>query len=144
VNRIVKADKNLLTQLLRCLGSAYMDKKQYESAALEMQKAIALDRKPMMLTNLGELYAIWGKRKEALEIIAQLQVMSKQQYVAPSMVALVYVRLGDKAAALHWLKKARPDDELKLTGPGFESLRSEPEFKMLEARLKPDSACPAF
>lgn len=143
LQKALELDPNYAVAHMR-LGSAYMDKKQYESAALEMQKAIALDRRPMMLTNLGELYAIWGKRKEALKTIAQLQGMSKQHYVAPSMVALVYARLGDKAAALHWLKKARPDDDLKVTGPGFESLSSEPEFKMLEARLKPDSPCPAF
>ena len=143
LQKALELDPNYAETHMR-LGIAYMHKKQYESAALEMHKAIALDRNPVRLTRLGELYALWGKRKEALQTISQLQGSSKQQYLSPNMIALVYARLGDNAAAFHWLKKARPDDTPKITNPGFESLRSEPEFKMLEARLKSDAACPAF
>jgi tetratricopeptide (TPR) repeat protein len=109
-----------------------------------MQKAIALDKNPMKLTHLGELYAIWGKKREAQQTIAQLRGMSKKEYVAPNMIALVYARLGDKRDALKWLKKAKPDDDPKITDAAFDILRSESEFKSLEARLKPDPSCPAF
>lgn len=70
--------------------------------------------------------------------------MSTQQYVAPSLSALIYARLGEKAAAIAWLEKAKPDDDPKISDPGFESLRSEPKFKMLEARLRSNPTCPAF
>ena len=143
LQKALELDPNYAETHMR-LGIAYMQNKQYESAALEMHKAIALDDNPVRLENLGELYALWGKRKEAMQTIAQLQGSSKQHYVAPNMIALVYARLGDNAAAFHWLKKARPDDAPKITNPGFESLRSEPEFKTLEARLRADPACPAF
>jgi len=143
LQKALELDPNYAEAHMR-LGIAYMNKKQYESAALEMQKAIALDRNPVRLTNLGELYALWRKRKQALQTIAQLQGLSKQHYVAPNMIAIVYARLGDNAAAFQWLKNARPDDAPKITNPGFDSLRSEPQFKTLEARLKPDPACPAF
>lgn len=143
LNKTLELDPNYPAAHMR-LGFAYSQKKQYEQAALEMQKAIALDRNPMRLTHLGELYAAWGKRREALRTIVQLQVLSKQHYVAPNMIAFVYARLGDKAPALHWLEKAKPDDEPKITESGFDILRAEPEFKTLEARLKPDPSCPAF
>jgi hypothetical protein len=70
--------------------------------------------------------------------------MSKQRYVAPNMTALIYSRLGEKRAAIAWLEKAKPEDDPKISDPGFDSLRSDPRFKTLEARLKPDQSCPVL
>jgi TolB-like protein/Flp pilus assembly protein TadD len=126
------------------LGWAYAEKQQFSQAVFETQKAISLDKTPARLAQLGEVYARWGKRKEALETIRQLQQMSRQRHVPPTMAALIYSRLGDKKAAIAWLEKAQPEDDPKISDPGFESLRSEPRFKILEARLRPNSSCPAF
>jgi TolB-like protein/DNA-binding winged helix-turn-helix (wHTH) protein/Tfp pilus assembly protein PilF len=143
LQKTLELDPNYPAAYMR-LGWAYKDKKQYEQAALEMQKAIALDKQPIRLVHLGEVYALWGKTEEALQTIAELREMSKQHYVAPTMIALVYARLGDKRAALQWLKKAKPDDEPKISDAAFANLRLEPQFKALEARLKPNSSCPAL
>ena len=143
LRKTLELDPNYAATHMR-LGIAYSQNKQYEEAALEMQKAIALDKNPMKVTHLGELYAVWGKKREAQQTIAQLRGMSKQEYVAPNMIALVYARLGDKSGALSWLKKAKPDDDPKITDSGFDILRSDPQFQAIEARLKPDPSCPAF
>ena len=144
LQKTLELDANYPAAHMR-LGWAYKDKKQFAQAALEMQKAIALDKQPMRLVQLGEVYALWGRKEEALQTIAELREMSEQQrYVAPTMIALVYARLGDKVAALQWLKKANPDDDPKISDAAFETLRSEPQFKALEDRLKPNSSCPAF
>ena len=126
------------------LGFAYTQKKQYDLAAVEIQKAIALDNQPIRFAKLGEVYALWGKEHEALQTIAELHAMSKQHYVAPSMIALVYARLGRKSAALDWLEKARVDDNPKITDSAFDILKSDTRFKSLEARLKPNPSCPGF
>jgi len=126
------------------LGMAYARKQQYGQAVIEMQKALLLDNTPLRVAKVGEVYAQWGKRKEALEAIRRLKEMSKQQFVAPSLSALIYAQLGDRAAAFHWLEKAQPEDDPKISGPGFESLRSDPRFKKLEARLRANPSCPAF
>ncbi len=126
------------------LGMAYARKQHYEQAVTEMQKALSLDNTPIRVAKVGEVYAQWGKRKKAFEAIRRLKEMSTQQYVAPSLSALIYARLGEKAAAIAWLEKAKPDDDPKISDPGFESLRSEPKFKMLEARLRSNPTCPAF
>ena len=125
------------------LGWAYAQKQQYSRAVIEIQNAISLNKtRAELVSDLGEIYARWGKRQEALDTIRKLQRLSKQRYVAPTMIALVYARLGDKDAALDWLKKAKPDDDPKITDSAFDILRSDQQFKTLEARLKPDPSCP--
>lgn len=126
------------------LGLAYADKQRYEDAVSEVQKAISLDRKPDRLAKLAELYALWGQTQKALEAMAELKQMSRKQYVPPCKIALVYARLGNRSTALDWLKKTRADDSADLSDPGFDSLRSDPQFKMLEAQFKPKPSCPKF
>lgn len=126
------------------LGWALAEKQQYSQAVTELQKAILLDKKPARLADLGDVYARWGKRQEALDTIRQMQQMSKQTHVSPTSIAQIYALLGDKKPALAWLEKAKPDDDPKITDSGFESLRSERRFNVLESRLRPNPSCPAF
>jgi len=143
LGKALELDANYAPAHMR-LGFAYSLKKNYEQAAVEMQKAIALDKSPMRIAHLGEIYALWGKKQEALRTIAELRKMSDKERVTPSMIALIYAQLGDGAAAVKWLKKAKPEDEPTVGDPGFQALHSDPQFKVLEARLKPASGCPAF
>jgi TolB-like protein/DNA-binding winged helix-turn-helix (wHTH) protein/Tfp pilus assembly protein PilF len=124
------------------LGMAYRKKGQYEHAVTEMQKALSLDEKPDRIARLGVVYAQWGKRKEAMEAIHQLG-MSKG-YVSPTSKALIYTQLGERDSAFRWLEKAKPEDEPKISDPDFASLRSDPRFKRLEERQRPNQSCPAF
>jgi tetratricopeptide (TPR) repeat protein len=126
------------------LGFAYTDKKQYDRAAAEIQKAIALDNQPMRLAKLGEVYALAGKKKEAQQTITQLRAMEKSHFVTATMIAMVYARLGNTANAFEWLNQAKPDDDPKITDPAFDSLRTYPQFKTLEAHLRPDPSCPVL
>src|SRR5262249_6984878 len=126
------------------LGMAYAAKEQYREAVTEFQKSISLDKRPHKLGTLGKVYARWGKRHEAFEMIAQLREMSKRTYVSPTLIAEIYAQLGERKPAIAWLQKANPDDDPKITDPVFEGLRSEPGFNLLEARLRPNPACPAF
>ena len=143
LQKTLELDPNYAAAHMR-LGMAYSMKKEYEPAVVEMRKANVLDKKPIRIAHLGEVYAMWGKKAEALQAIAQLRQMSNEQYVTPSMMAIVYARLGNRTAALDWLKKAKPDDQPTVSDPAFDSLHSDPQFKALEARLKPASDCPAF
>ena len=79
-----------------------------------------------------------------MEMIRQIQDLSSQSFVNPAMSAIVYAQLGEKEPAIALLEKAKPEDDPKISDPGFENLRSDPRFKTLEARLKPKLSCPAF
>jgi hypothetical protein len=47
-----------------------------------------------------------GKREESQKLLAELLELSKQRYVSPASVAVVYAALGDKDQAFAWLDKA--------------------------------------
>jgi DNA-binding winged helix-turn-helix (wHTH) protein/TolB-like protein/Tfp pilus assembly protein PilF len=119
------------------LGLAYLQKGMVEQAIAEFQK------RKMPGTggagDLGQAYASSGRRNEALKEIDKLQELSKQRYVAPYNLALIYTSLGDKNNALEWLEKAYEDRSTLLiwirVDPRLDSLRSEPRFKGVLRRM---------
>jgi TolB-like protein/DNA-binding winged helix-turn-helix (wHTH) protein/Flp pilus assembly protein TadD len=126
------------------LGWAYANKMQYDQAISELQRAIALDHAPTKVGRLGEIYARAGRAEEALGVINELKEMSTHRYVPPALIAVIYARLGNDSQAITWLEKATGQDGLSLSDSVFDSLRSNPRFKVLEARLKSEQACPPF
>ena len=124
------------------LSDAYMNKQQSNEALLELEKAAALNRAPMLLSRLGDLYARLGKKQEAQAMINELAEMSKRSHVSPIFIASIYARLGEKESALRWLEKAKESGDLDLSDSAFDTLRSDPRYKTLEERLKPAQSCP--
>jgi hypothetical protein len=84
---------------------------------------------------LGFVYGSAGMRGEALNVLERLTALSKDRYVSPLNMALVYVGLGEKEQALEKLEKAYTARDSLLaylgTWPVFDSVRSEPRFKEL-------------
>jgi len=68
-----------------------------------------------------------------------LKESSKQRYVAPYSLALIYNSLGDKDIALEWLAKAYEDRSTLLiwirVEPRLDNLRSDPRFKAVLKRM---------
>lgn len=123
------------------LGLAYADEGRYDQAVEELQRAVASDRAPASLGRLAEVYARQGKSAQALEIVDQLKAMAGSRYVSPTLVALVYARLGDTGAALQWLARAEPGDGPTIDDAGFASLRGDPRFEAARRRLLPNPEC---
>src|SRR5690348_13380848 len=126
------------------LGWAYANEQQYDKAVVEFKKALTIEKMPDRVGQLGDVYARWGKKREAQKVIDELKQMSKQRYVSPTLIAMIYARLGEKDAAVHWLGKAEQGDNPAISDPGFDNLRSDVRFVALERRLNPNASCPAF
>jgi tetratricopeptide (TPR) repeat protein len=112
----------------------------YQEAIAECQKAITYHgRNPAIVSVLGYVYAIAGKRNEAQQIAAEVTGRWKQSYFPPTFIALVYTGLGGKDQAFQWLDKAYTERDSQLiwmnVGPQFESLRSAPRFAELMRRI---------
>jgi serine/threonine-protein kinase len=122
-------------------GAAYEQKGMYDEATSEMEKANRLLSGvfPAALGALGHVYAESGKRGKAREVLEKLKDMSRQRYVSPLDLALIYIGLGDKEQAFEQLEKAYEDRSgwlinLKVE-PRFDGLRSEPRFQDLLRRV---------
>jgi len=54
----------------------------------------------------GLVYAISGRRGEALKLLQELRELSRRSYVSPFDMALIHAGLGEKAEALNYLEQA--------------------------------------
>ena len=91
---------------------------------------------------LGRAYGLSGNRMEAEKMLDQLKELSKQRYVAAYSFALVYLGLGDKNEALHWLEQSYQDRAGSDIGyirvdPLLDPLRGEPRFEALAEKIIP-------
>jgi len=112
----------------------------YEESVVELQKANILPEiNTIRFAGLGRAYARAGRKKEAIRILEQLKALSKQRYVEPTGLAMIYAGLGDKDQAFVWLEKAF--DERSIGVPAikvdarYDSLRSDPRFQDLLRRM---------
>ncbi len=123
------------------LAQIYEMKGMHEEAIKELLKAPAVGgRTSGVLSLLGHAYAASGKQAEAQRILAELNEMSKQAYVSPYDLAILYVGLGDKNRAMEQLNRAYDDRAGWLiylnVEPIFDPLRSDPRFADLISRMK--------
>ena len=122
------------------VGMAYERKGVYQQAIAEFEQWFDLSQgDPAAIAALAHTYAVWGQRAEAEKRLAQLQTLSKTQYVPPFDVAMVHMGLGDKNRALEWLDKAYEEQSAFLiwirVDPRFDSLHVEPRFHALLRRM---------
>jgi serine/threonine-protein kinase len=127
------------------LGEALDLKGDLPAAIGEYEKAAALDDDPEIMALLGRAYARSGNREKALEQLAGLQQRAKTQYVRNYLFSFLYAALGDKATAIDYLEKTTetgetPDATWIKVDPLFDTLRGEPRFQKLVAKLFPDNA----
>jgi TolB-like protein len=94
---------------------------------------------------LGHAYALAGHREKALEQLARLADLRKQQYVPSYPSAVVHVGLGDTDKAFDWLEKAYQErgsfPAYLNVYVGLDPVRDDPRFDDLLRRigLKPDA-----
>ena len=72
-------------------------------------------------------------------VLEELQELSKQRYIPPVTIALVYNGLGKRNEALLWLEKAYEERDVRLTllkvDPKWDSFRSDPRFLSILKRI---------
>ncbi len=117
------------------MGKIYTQEGRYREAIGEFQTEARLDGHAN-LEMIGYAYGLWGKRKEALRTLSQLQ----QSGAGPAVQAIVELGLGQKEKALALLEKASEyhDDDTMLdlkVDPIFNPLRSEPRFQNILLRM---------
>ena len=87
----------------------------------------------------GFLYAVSGRRSEALRVVERMRRLSEQTYVDPYMMAVPYAGLGDRDNAMRLLMRAYEERSAEMpqlkVEPFFDNLRSDPRFQELVRRM---------
>jgi serine/threonine-protein kinase len=115
------------------LGLILEEEGKLEEAIAEFKTALKSSPDNIFaLTARGHSQALAGKRSDAQKVISRLQQLSKQQYVSPFHIAVVYAGLDERKLALDWLEKAR-QERFNLVpfikvDPVLKNLRSEARF----------------
>ena len=121
------------------LSQVYEQEGLYAEAIAENQKIKTEDRAPYVRAQLAHIYAVAGRKQEALKIVNELQQTSKQRYVDPWTIAYVYVGLGEKDLAFQWLEKTYEARSPGITGlkadPYWDPIRGDPRFRNLLRRV---------
>jgi len=118
----------------------YAMKGLYDDAVAEAQKALELsDGRPLMRVVLGQAYALSGREEEARRLLSEMINISKETYIPPQGIAIIYTGLGEKDKALEFLEKAYEEHDhwmynLKVI-PWVKSLRSDPRFTALLEKM---------
>jgi tetratricopeptide (TPR) repeat protein len=111
----------------------------YEKTGKSADAVALLDRPELRdSAPLGLAFAAAGRRADALRIV---QAQTKPGGQADSRtIALIYFALGDKDRGFEWFTKAfdqrHPLVRSAKSDPVFDSVRSDPRFQALLARLK--------
>jgi eukaryotic-like serine/threonine-protein kinase len=118
------------------LAWVYMAKGRYLQAITELQ-AEEGGRVPteIVLASLGYVYGLQGNKREAEKVLAELMQRSKRTYVSPSLLAYVYVGLGDRERTLSALEQAYQEHDQEMiylkVDPMFDQYHSDPRFQEL-------------
>ena len=122
------------------LGMTYSDQDRLHEAIETLRRAAELSGgRPVILANLAAAYALIGKRKEAEEILHQLQEQSERGYVAPSILAMIHYNLGDEEQGLRLWEKALEERDAFMvyirTEPYNKNLHRNPRFEDLLKKM---------
>lgn len=119
------------------LALSYSALGRHEEAISEMQKA--RERGSDYLAGLGYVYAVAGRRAEALKTLDDLKRLAEKQYVPPYHFAWVYTGLGDKDKAIALLQKTYDEHTQHVidfkTVPIFDRLRTDARFQDLVQKV---------
>lgn len=96
-----------------------------------LEEAINLAYFPIIMGNLGYMYAVTGRLDDAQRILDELLERSQQEYVPASPLATIYSGMGDVEKANSWMKLAITNREGSLSilnVVAFEQIRENPHF----------------
>ncbi len=121
------------------LGWNYAQKHMYPEAISSCQRAIAVLPDQVVLGSCGRVYAVGGRRHDALSILHRLNNFPTQMPLDPYNVAVLYDGLGETDHAMEWLERAFAGRSGGLSGVKCElwsdQLRSDPRFRDLLRRM---------
>lgn len=138
----IKLSENLSDEWGIQAALCYAEKRMYPEAIASAEKGLARPRGGRQSGDLGVValvYGIAGRKNEARKIVRELKETSRHHYIFPTVFALAYLGLGDKAQVLTFLERGYEEQDPGLflwkMSPYVDPLRSEPRFQALLRRM---------
>jgi serine/threonine-protein kinase len=121
------------------LGRCHEARGGYDDAIVCFKHAKEVsDNVPTAIGALGRAYALTGRTKDALLLLAELDNIARSRYVSPYGRVLIYLGLGDDKV-FDWLERSCDERVGWLmylaTDPRFDPLRTDARFSSLLDRL---------
>lgn len=127
----------------RMRGAVSAQAKRYEDAIAAFERANVLSGNELSTWGLAHLaygYAAAGRDARARDLLHRLECTSKDAYVSPYLLALVYANLRHTETAFEWLERGYAEKNPMLVflrvDPLFDVLRSDQRLHDLIGRLK--------
>ncbi len=122
------------------LGCAYREKKMYPEAIATFERARKMTGDwPFIVMASGHAQALAGNTVEATNALNKLTQMKQARLIPDIYPAAIYVGLGDKDQAFHFLDAAYQERVDRLVylkvEPMADPLRSDPRFDQLLAKI---------
>jgi TolB-like protein/Flp pilus assembly protein TadD len=122
------------------LGLACEQVRKCEEAIAEFENALSLSgESPIAVATLAHAYAIAGRKRQAQNVLGDLENSLKNGRVPTYHMAAIYAALGDNDKAFDWLEKAYEERSLWMVhlkvAPKLDPLRSDPRFHDLLRRM---------
>jgi hypothetical protein len=112
------------------LGELYACQGRYADAETEFKTGVSFRQEEP-----GLVYALAGRREDALRAIQQLEQRAEREYVSPARLGLIWVALGEKERGYALLNEscaARSSAMRSLkVNPIYDFMRADPQFKSL-------------
>lgn len=120
----------------RLLGLCYLALTRCDDAIAELRRAVSLsERNAWLVSDLGYALAVCGRRKEAQNLLAELEGRATHEYIPPIYIGTVYIALGEWDAALDHLEQATLEGStwcvFGMMEPPWNTVRSDPRFTSL-------------
>jgi tetratricopeptide (TPR) repeat protein len=122
------------------LGWAHLGNSMWVEAVEAFEKAVGISRDVIGLGYLGYAYGLAGRRNEARAVLKDLLEKSAVEDVPQTVLAYLYISLGDFDRAFEALDKCFQERDGRLfwfiPSVFSDSFRADPRFKRLLRRLK--------
>lgn len=121
------------------LASVYLQEGRQQDAIEELKKGAAQPSAGALeLMYLGHVLGVAGARPGGQRVLQQILDLSKQRYVPPEYIAIVYEGLGERNQAIQWFEKAYAERSMNswiLPDPRLDNIRTDPRFKDIVRRM---------
>jgi TolB-like protein/DNA-binding winged helix-turn-helix (wHTH) protein/tetratricopeptide (TPR) repeat protein len=139
LKQTIELDPNY-SDAFHALALTHAAKAEYPQAIAAAEKAVRLaPGDPIVLAELGYVYAVAGKENETRAILKQLSQGLKDRPRAGYSLALVYAGLKDRNHLYEWLDKTYREhapEILNITAePMFDPFRADPQFRDIVRHL---------